>query len=396
MDINELIYMREKQMMEYGFSMYTTYLFKKYWNEFSNYIKSKSKNSIYTEEKYLDFIKEKYDPNINKRKYNEVLISNFILNDFENYIYKIKNNNKNILVPENFKEIFNSYIYECISNYNSDSTIKSKKRNCIELLNLFIEFKLNKISDIDKNFVNKIINHYLDMSNKSNNWIKTRFWVLRDFLNYLYNMNIIYEDLKILVPKIKKITHKKLPKVFDTNEIDLFLKEAQNGNKRNYAIFLFAIRYGLRISDIKNLKFENIDWKNNIINYTQQKTKETNELPLTNEIGESLIDYINNERPKCESKYIFITLKPPYTKISNNYNLYDVVNKIIFNSKIKDKQKRGIHCFRHSLATNLLKTKTSLDIITPILGHVSKNTTTQYINLNNKSLSNLSLEDIYE
>ena len=153
---------------------------------------------------------------------------------------------------------------------------------------------------------------------------------------------------------------------------------------------------GLRISDIKNLKFENIDWKNNIINYTQQKTKETNELPLTNEIGESLIDYINNERPKCESKYIFITLKPPYTKISNNYNLYDVVNKIIFNSKIKDKQKRGIHCFRHSLATNLLKTKTSLDIITPILGHVSKNTTTQYINLNNKSLSNLSLEDIYE
>ena len=129
MDINELIYMREKQMMEYGFSMYTTYLFKKYWNDFSNYIKSKSKNSIYTEEKYLDFIKEKYDPNINKRKYNEVLISNFILNDFENYIYKIKNNNKNILVPENFKEIFNSYIYECISNYNSDSTIKSKKRN---------------------------------------------------------------------------------------------------------------------------------------------------------------------------------------------------------------------------------------------------------------------------
>ena len=98
-------------------------------------------------------------------------------------------------------------------------------------------------------------------------------------------MNIIYEDLKILVPKMKKITHKKLPKVFDTNEIDLFLKEAQNGNKRNYAIFLFAIRYGLRISDIKNLKFENIDWKNNIINYTQQKTKETNELPLTNEIG---------------------------------------------------------------------------------------------------------------
>ena len=40
MDINELIYMREKQMMEYGFSMYTTYLFKKYWNDFSNYIKS--------------------------------------------------------------------------------------------------------------------------------------------------------------------------------------------------------------------------------------------------------------------------------------------------------------------------------------------------------------------
>ena len=88
-------------------------------------------------------------------------------------------------------------------------------------------------------------------------------------------------------------------------------------------MFTIGTNCGLRISDIKNLKFENIDWKNNIINYTQQKTKETNELPLTNEIGESLIDYINNERPKCESKYIFITLKPPYTKISNIRNEVD-------------------------------------------------------------------------
>ena len=60
-------------------------------------------------------------------------------------------------------------------------------------------------------------------------------------------------------------------------------------------MFLLASRLGLRVSDIVNLKFENIDWDLNTINLEQIKTKKCIELPLLADIGEAIIDYLQYE-----------------------------------------------------------------------------------------------------
>ena len=59
-------------------------------------------------------------------------------------------------------------------------------------------------------------------------------------------------------------------------------------------MLILAIRYGMRISDIKNLKFENINWEENYIGFNQVKTGNYMKLPLTNEVGNFIIPILVN------------------------------------------------------------------------------------------------------
>lgn len=78
------------------------------------------------------------------------------------------------------------------------------------------------------------------------------------------------------------------------------------------------LKLGRRVSDIINLKFENIDWDNNVMFITQQKTRNIVELPLTPEVRNAIIDYLRDERVAGISNYVFLTLKAPFKRISRD------------------------------------------------------------------------------
>jgi site-specific recombinase XerD len=88
------------------------------------------------------------------------------------------------------------------------------------------------------------------------------------------------------------------------------------GGKRDYAMLLLVTRLGLRISDVNNLKFENLNWSKKIINIVQHKTNESLTLPLLNDVGWALIDYIKNGRPRVDSPCVFVTHVVPYKEFS--------------------------------------------------------------------------------
>ena len=75
--------------------------------------------------------------------------------------------------------------------------------------------------------------------------------------------------------------------------------------KRDYAIILLVARLGIRVGDVNNLKFENIDWRTNSISFVQNKTGNRATLPLLKDVGWAIIDYVNNGRPKIESLIFF-------------------------------------------------------------------------------------------
>ena len=103
------------------------------------------------------------------------------------------------------------------------------------------------------------------------------FYILRDFLIYLYDNNILNYNYSSLIPSCRSKGREKIPTYIKVDKIKEVLEnipKTRNIEKRDYAIILMAAELGIRISDILNLKLDDIDWKNKEINFIQQKTQE--------------------------------------------------------------------------------------------------------------------------
>jgi integrase len=160
-------------------------------------------------------------------------------------------------------------------------------------------------------------------------------------------------------------------------------------------MLLLAARLGLRASDITNLKFSSINWEKNEINLVQQKTNVSVKLPLLKDVGEAIINYVQNGRPNVKDAYVFIRENRPYIKLSGS-SLHMIVDGYLKRAKIKIPagQKHGPHALRHSLATLLLENNIPISTIKEILAHKSSETTKIYLKVAEKQLLQCALDVI--
>ena len=215
------------------------------------------------------------------------------------------------------------------------------------------------------------------------------------FLRYICENKILPVDYILAIPKGKYVTQPKLPSYYAPEEITQLIKSIDRANpngKRDYAMILLVARLGLRCSDIANLKFDNILWERELIALSQKKTREKIELPLLQEVGDAIIDYLKYGRPESNLPYIFLRQIPPYTNMDDN-NLYGIIKKYLNRSGIKyDERRHGPHALRHSLATRLLAKEASLPLISNILGHTTTESTMTYLRVDVNSLRKCALE----
>ena len=387
-----------KEALKVGFSISTMDEYLRIWNKF---IYWKSTNSfVYNEKDYIDFLLDYYKFDVNsytnksRSLYQQLMRSKRILDDFDTYkIFMQKRSLPSSLYsdyPSNWNVVLDNYLdYLKNVRQNSNNSIIIKKRYLINLLSYFYKNGLNELDNFSKTFVVDFINKTIDKGNISK---RRNFYVLRDFLNYLFIEDIILEDLSCYIPKIKKSRKRKLPTYLKTENIEQLLESIPKERKidiRNYTIILIAARLGLRISDILNIKLKDIDWKNYKLNVIQPKTNNLNILPLSKEVGWAIINYIKNSRPKCNNEYLFVKMKYPFEKMEqfNNFNKY------FEKCNLEENIKKGIHNLRHSFATNMLDNDIPIHIISSVLGHSDINTTSStYIKIDTKNLKKVCLE----
>jgi integrase len=149
----------------------------------------------------------------------------------------------------------------------------------------------------------------------------------------------------------------------------------------------------MRVGDIRTLKLEQIRWDDSIIEVTQTKTGGALRLPLTNEVGEALIDYLKSGRPQTAHREVFLKANPPFDPFKGN-NLHHIVTywRLLGGIRFRTAQKRGIHSLRHTLATRLLEKGTPLTTISEILGHTSLESTRIYAKANVEALRSVALD----
>ncbi len=291
--------------------------------------------------------------------------------------------------------IFQNIKKDFIRKNYSISTI----RNLVYFWKKFLKFIKTKEIMYCKNLTRQNVKEYVEyISDLSINTIGTYVAFFRHFLKYLYLNNLHKIDLTYSIPKIKRYKSKNIPHtIWTIEEINKILNAVDTSKamgKRDYAILMLISHLGFRISDIKDLKFSNIDWKNNIISINQRKTKKLVTLPLSNKIGMSLIDYIKCGRPNSTSPYVFLSTYFPYDKLSHFNNLSSMFKKYLMlaNIDISNKKLIGVHSLRHSISSILLQNNTPLSIISPILGHSSIETTDIYLKIDIEHLRECCLE----
>ncbi len=273
----------------------------------------------------------------------------------------------------------------------AENSMKSLWSRLYRLHIFFLDKGADTFSMVTRDMINDFIKY---LAPYSTTYVSENLRMLRRLCLYAYQNGHHAEDLSGCIPVVKNIRQQRLPAVFTEDETEKILSSFDRENpmgKRNYAIFLLAARMGLRSCDIKALEFSFINWTERTISFAQKKTKKHLTLPLPDDVGWAIIDYLKSGRPISDSKYVFIQHKPPYGQYTD---LRNVLVKQMRKAGIETPANKriGMHCFRHSLATSMLENGVPLPVISQTLGHADITSTEVYLRINVSQLRLCALE----
>lgn len=306
----------------------------------------------------------------------------------------IKERSKKIPFVGEIGTVFNDFI-EYAYNVNNRHTVKHHRIR-LTVFYLFLTEKEKSIKDIDAPLIFEYITTLKDTKSLFERY--ANILSLRAFFRYLCK-NECLTDNSITrweaIMALPKHVPAKIPSVYSPEEVENVIKCIDRSTaigKRNYAMILLAARYGLRASDIVGLRHCNIDWENNKILIRQAKTDKEIELPLFEEIGSAIIEYLKYGRPKSDLPYIFLS-HSIRGGVMTSSRLGGCVADAMRNAGIDSTGKRhGTHSLRHSLASNLLKANETMPVISEILGHENTDTTKIYLQIDYNQLLKCALE----
>jgi integrase len=156
-------------------------------------------------------------------------------------------------------------------------------------------------------------------------------------------------------------------------------------------MLMLAAKLGIRSSDISGMVFQDIKWADNKIEFIQQKTGKAISLPLVNDVGDAIIDYLK-VRPHADTKHVFVRMQPPYSRLYSG-SLYGITRNYMSRADvhIPPGKKRGPHSLRHSLSSRLLECSVPLPVISEILSHSSSDITKVYLRIDISQLRECAL-----
>ena len=246
--------------------------------------------------------------------------------------------------------------YEYLSTKYSEAT----KETYLYNVNLFLKYlkengrKAEEVTKVD------IYNYISYMDNLKRSTIETRLASVKNYYKFI-NQNLgdfLFEDIKLFN------INKKLPRYLTSCQIESVLSYYKD--KRNYLILFLFLNTGIRISELVNIKIENINLKDKYI-YLKTKGGYWRNVFLNDKLIELLKDYIGDR---------------------TEGNIFNLKRRQIHNIVIKPMReyeiKGSAHTLRHTYATQMYKKHKDLLLVKEALGHHSIKSTEIYTHLDNE------------
>ncbi len=274
-----------------------------------------------------------------------------------------------------FKETLELYIKHLKGLNYSVSTIKSHKR----IINRFWKYLFNR--KISLNDVNpEVVLDYVKVLKESkiycNNYIYTQISDIKVFYRFLYRNKYINENSINNYSFIR--TKKELPKnLLNIDEINILMSNKTDNSMylRDKAIVELYYATGLRLSELINLNYDDIEYSRNLIFVRSGKGKKDRIIPVTDYALEQVKNYIIHIRNKLKTniKALFLSFTG---KRIHRTQIRDMLIKMKDNCNLE--KNVTPHTLRHCFATHLLQNGASIRSISEMLGHENIGTTEKY------------------
>jgi site-specific recombinase XerD len=247
---------------------------------------------------------------------------------------------------------------------------------------------LGKISQED--VIRYIERHAQDWSPRTG---KAMCWSLRAFLRYLHHRGLNPRALAGCVPSIRRWKLATLPTYLSAAQVQKVLDGCDRATamgRRDYAILMMLAKLGLRADEVATLTLDDIDWRAGEM-IVHAKGRQRAQMPIPPDVGAAVVAYLRNGRPKSSCRRLFVRTLAPHVGFASGCAISMIAKTALDRVGIEDCAHRGAHIFRHSLATELLRTGATLSEIGQLLRHQSHDTTRTYAKVDVEALRTLSL-----
>jgi integrase/recombinase XerD len=173
---------------------------------------------------------------------------------------------------------------------------------------------------------------------------------LRGYLRFLAARDACSPWLYQAVPTVPHWRLSILPRYLPMADVERLIAScdpATPAGIRDKAILLLLARLGLRAGDVLALRFDDISWEEGAIRVRGKGRREIS-LPLPQDAGDALLDYVTRARPNTEHDRIFLRTLAPWRPLSN---VAGVVRWGLKRAGITNAPSHGAHLLRHSAAT---------------------------------------------
>ena len=216
--------------------------------------------------------------------------------------------------------------------------------------------------------------------NRGHRLVKRCTTALRMFLRFLTTGGLCPIELEASIPVIAHWGLASLPRYLQPQDVERIIVACDPltpTGKRDRAILLLLARLGLRAGDIVGLRLTDINWKEAWVRVSGKSHREA-KLPLTQEVGDAIVAYLTNGRPRIDVEQLFVRSAAPFRPFSSHCAVSTLVANAMRRAGVSRPSRGAAHLLRHSLATSLLRQGSSLQDIALVLRHKSIETTQVY------------------
>lgn len=218
--------------------------------------------------------------------------------------------------------------------------------------------------------------------------------VLRVFLRYAHREGVIDTDWSEAVewPQLYRLSE--IPRSITWEEVNRVLAGVDRrtpAGRRDYAILLLLVTYGLRGREIAELTLDDIDWKRERLAVPERKGGHSTAFPLAVVVGEALVEYLRGGRPDTSDRHVFFRAVAPRRPLGSAA-VSSLARQHLLRAGV-DVPRPGSHTLRHTAVQRLVDADVDLKTIGDFVGHRSARSTEVYAKVAVEALREVAIGD---